>query len=309
MTENPGQPTGAGSPPPEYIPSSQATPHEAPGYQPPAEYGQPPAETAAPAAPVEYGASGQPFGSGEPDRSAMPPAAPMPPTAPTPPEFQQAPAAPTAPQFEQPPAASYPPPGASGNPPYGGAGNYAAPTPPPTAEPAHGSAGHAMGGFDARSLQSFDPKTVNPLDWGIIAAGLVAFIFSTVSFFSYSVSVAGFSSTGTVSAWHGFFAPVAILLALLASALLAVQVIAKLELPIPVRLVVLGAYGVALLFLLLALFVIPGNTGGVNSLAIGVKINKGHGFGYWICLLAVLAGTGLAAKRFTDTGGKLPVRS
>ena len=39
---------------------------------------------------------------------------------------------------------------------------------------------------------------------------------------------------------------------------------------------------------------------------LGVKIDKGHGIGYWVSLLAVLVGTGLAVKRFTDTGGKLP---
>ena len=40
----------------------------------------------------------------------------------------------------------------------------------------------------------------------------------------------------------------------------------------------------------------------------GIRVDKGHGFGYWISLLAVLAGTGLSVKRFTDSGGKLPVR-
>jgi hypothetical protein len=58
---------------------------------------------------------------------------------------------------------------------------------------------------------------------------------------------------------------------------------------------------------LLALFIVPGNTGG--SGIFGVHVNKGHGFGYWICLLAVLVGTALSVKRFLDTGGKLPNRT
>lgn len=220
------------------------------------------------------------------------------------------------------PAGTGGPPPESGTPPVpppvppGPAAGYQAPpagyqAPPagyqaPAAEPGPAGAGlgQQFGNFDPKTLQNFDPKSVNPLDWGIIAAGVVAFIFSTFGFFTYSVSVAGFSNSASVSAWHGFFAPVAILLALLASLLLAVQLIAKLELPFPVRTVVLAAFGVAALFLLIALLVVPGNTGGANGV-FGVRIDKGHGVGYWISLIAVLAGTGLAAKRFLDHGSKL----
>jgi hypothetical protein len=170
------------------------------------------------------------------------------------------------------------------------------PTPPPP-------------GYRDSSRRGFDPATVNPLDWGIIAAGVVAFIFSTFNFFTYKVEIAGFAtSKASVSAWHGGLAPLAILLAIAAAVLLAVEVIAKVRLAFPVRLVVLGAFALASLLLLLALFVVPGNTGGSAASAFGIKINKGHGIGYWVSLLAVLAGTGLSFKRFTDTGGKLPVR-
>ncbi|HEX8095195.1 hypothetical protein [Jatrophihabitans sp.] len=155
-------------------------------------------------------------------------------------------------------------------------------------------------------LQDFDPKSVDPLDWGIIAAGVVAFIFSTFNYFTYKVEIPPFSRTVSVSAWHGVLAPIATLLAIFAAVLLAAELIAKMRLAFPVRLVVLGAFALASLLLLLALFVIPGNTGGFDVL--GVKIDKGHGIGYWISLLAVLAGTGLAFKRFTDTGGTLPTR-
>src|SRR6185437_4878025 len=107
-------------------------------------------------------------------------------------------------------------------------------------------------------------------------------------------------------AWHGFFGWFAVLLALVAAILLAAQLIANVTLPFPVRTVVLVLFAVALLCLLLALFVIPGNTGG--SSLFGVHVNKGHGFGYWITLIAVIVGRALAAKRFMDTGGKLPRR-
>jgi len=156
-------------------------------------------------------------------------------------------------------------------------------------------------------LQSFDAKSVNPLDWGIIAAGLVALVFSTFNYFTYKVVIASFSQTASLSAWHGVLAPVATLLAVVAALLLAAQVISKEQLGFPVRLVVLGAFALASLLLLLALFVMPGNISAITMP--GIKIEKGHGVGYWVSLLAVLAGTALAFKRFTDTGGKLPNRS
>lgn len=163
-------------------------------------------------------------------------------------------------------------------------------------------------GYRNSGPQGFDPTTVHPLDWGIIAAGVVAFIFSTFNFFTYKVDIAGFvTSKASLSAWHGGLAPIAILLAVAAAALLAVEVIAKARLAFPVRLVVLGAFALASLLLLLALFVVPGNTGGSAAGAFGIKVDKGHGIGYWVSLLAVLAGTALSFKRFTDTGGKLPV--
>jgi hypothetical protein len=223
--------------------------------------------------------------------------------------------APPVPPAVPPPVAGYPP----------AQGDYAAPPagyqqPPvdqpttayPPAAPPPAAGNRAIGGFDPANLQNFDPKSVNPLDWGIIAAGVVAFIFSLFAFYTYSVSVsiAGLSSTsGSVSwsAWHGFFGWFGVVLALIGALLLAAQLIAKMTLAFPIRTVVLGLFGVATLCLLLALFVVPGNTGG--SGIFGVHVNKGHGFGYWICLLAVLVGTGLSVKRFLDTGGKMPNRT
>lgn len=233
----------------------------------------------------------------------------MPPEPPTPPPAGYGEPGVAPPTFGQPPAGepSYPPPG-YGQPTAGGPA-YAPPGEPGVNQPGFGQPDLGQPVAGRSGLQSFDPKTVDPLDWGIIAAGVVAFIFSTFNFFTYKVEIAGFaSSKASVSAWHGGLAPIAILLAVAAAVLLAVQVIAKLRLAFPVRLVVLGAFALASLLLLLALFVVPGNTGGSAAGAFGIKINKGHGIGYWVSLLAVLAGTGLSFKRFTDTGGKLPVR-
>jgi hypothetical protein len=70
-----------------------------------------------------------------------------------------------------------------------------------------------------------------------VAAGLLAFIFSFVSYYSYSLG----PLSKDFSAWDGFFGWFSMLLALLASLLLAVHLFApQVQLGIPVRLVVLG---------------------------------------------------------------------
>jgi hypothetical protein len=174
-------------------------------------------------------------------------------------------------------------------------------------QPGIGQPGIGQPGAGRTGMPNFDPKSINPMDWGIIAAGVLTFIFSFIDYFTYKVEIAGFSQSASTNAWHGVLAPIATLLALFAAVLLAVELIANVRLAFPVRLVVLGAFALASLLLLLALFVMPGNTNGAEAL--GVKIDKGHAVGYWLSLLAVLAGTGLSFKRFTDTGGTLPTRS
>jgi hypothetical protein len=233
-----------------------------------------------------------------PAQSYPPPAAP-PPTAPdySPPDYSPPPNVPPAQTY--PPVEGYPPP-AQGYPPV-------ADNAPPWTAPVPGQQ-NAFGGSASANLQNFDPKTVNPLDWGIMAAGLLALIFSFTSYYKYSLKLSALgisqSSSASVSAWHGFFGWFAAIVAFAAAALLAAHLIAKVSLPVPLRLVVLGGFALALLCALLALVVVPGNTGGAG--AFGVKIDKGHSFGYWLSLLVLLAGTGLAFVRFQQTGGKLP---
>ena len=110
---------------------------------------------------------------------------------------------------------------------------------------------------------------MDALDWGIIAAGVIALIFSFFRFYTYtvSISVAGLvnGASGSVSAWHGFFGWFGVLVAFVGAVLLALEAIAKIQLAFPVRLVVLAAFGLGLICLVLALFIIPGNTGAAGS--------------------------------------------
>ena len=71
-------------------------------------------------------------------------------------------------------------------------GNPPAPPPPPP-----GQWGPPPGG-PAGAGGSFDPKSVNPLDWALIGIGVLLFLFSFFEY--YTVSAGGFSdSTG---GWH-----------------------------------------------------------------------------------------------------------
>jgi hypothetical protein len=166
------------------------------------------------------------------------------------------------------------------------------PPPPGSYGPPPGTGGH----------QAFDPKTVNNLDWGILATGLLAFIFSFTSYYSYTFKSGPFSATGHWNAWHGFFGWFAMLLALIGSVVVAMELFApQVKMPWPNRLVGLAAYALAALSAILAIFVIP-SPGGYS----GPGLDKGHGFGFWISLIVILAGLVLSFMRAQQTGTALP---
>jgi hypothetical protein len=202
--------------------------------------------------------------------------------------FQPPPPPPGQPDPNQPYGAPPPPPPPPAAPP---AQQYSAP-PPAAPQP----------GYPTPSA-GFNASAVNPLDWGILAAGFLAFIFSFVSWYSFTAKIAGFTSaTVHENAWHGFFGLLAVLLALIGSALVAVELFAPtVSLPFPARLVGLGLYAVATLFMLLTLFIVPDYHG-----YSGPGIDKGHSFGYWISLIVIIAGLVMSLMRFQAKGGKLP---
>jgi hypothetical protein len=181
-----------------------------------------------------------------------------------------------------------PPPPPPGNPP--------APPPPPS-----GQWGPPPGAGQPAPKGAFDPKTVNPLDWGILGAGLLAFIFSLFDYYTVTVSFSGASASASASAWHGFFGWFAALLAVVGAALIAMDLFApQIKLPIATRLAGLAAFALATLCVILALFVFPG---GNYS---GPGVDEGHGFGYWASLIVIIAGLVLSLMRLQQTGGKLP---
>ena len=143
-----------------------------------------------------------------------------------------------------------------------------------------------------------DPKQVNPLDWGIIAAGVLAFIFSFVSYYTASYLGTSFSA----SSWSGgFFGWAGTLLAIVGAALVAVALFApQVNLPLPARTAGLGAFALATLFTFIALFIGGYDDGGISG------VDTGHGLGYWVSFIVIIAGTVMSLMRLQATGGQLP---
>jgi hypothetical protein len=194
-----------------------------------------------------------------------------------------------------PPGGPTPPPPAGGQPQYGppaGGAPYGAPAGSPYGTPTSG----------------FDPKSVDTLDWGILGAGLLAFIFSFMSFYSYSDKHCS-SDCLTIhnSAWHGFFGWFAVLLAVIGAAAVALSIFAsQVKMPVPPRLLGLGCFAVATLCMILALFVYPGSASyhGLTGSTSGA--DKSHGFAYWIVFILIIVGLVLSLMRFQQSGGQLP---
>jgi hypothetical protein len=179
-----------------------------------------------------------------------------------------------------------------------------APPPPPGGQPP-GQWGPPPGGnpYGAPG-PGFDPKNVNPLDWGILAAGFLAFIFSFVSYYTYD-GKGDLPGSESWSAWHGFFGWFATLFAIIGSALVAVSLFApQVKMPVPARLAGLGAYAIATLSAILAIFMVPDYKGG--GVGYSDFVDEGHGVGYWISLIVIIAGLVLSLMRFQQSGGELP---
>jgi hypothetical protein len=163
-----------------------------------------------------------------------------------------------------------------------------APTPPPPQE-------WAAPAQPPAQSSAFNPADVSPYDWGILAAGFLAFIFSLFSY--YTASFAGISASE--SAWHGFFGWFAALVALLSAGLLAVHIFSPAtKLPVPVRLTVLIGFAVAALCVILA--------GLIDAESLPSQISSGRGAGYYLSLIVILAGGVLSFLRLRETGGSLP---
>jgi len=154
---------------------------------------------------------------------------------------------------------------------------------------------------------------VNPLDWGIIGTGVLAFIFSFVDFYSgVSGSVGGrhvSTGAGSWTAWHtifggGFFAWFAMLFAVVAAILLAVQMFQpQVSLRVPARVAGVILFAVATVFEIIAIFVTPGIEA---PLGVDADVSVDHGVGFWISLIVIVVGAVLSLMRAQQTNTALP---
>lgn len=220
---------------------------------------------------------------------------------------------------------------------YGPPGQPPGPPPPPSQPP--GSYRPPAGGGAAK----FDPKTVNPLDWGILAAAVLAVIFSFFKYYSYKANLdkladafgvprasvhavcsnlsqvppsqRGAAEAGCngadASAWHGFFGWFGVILALVGAALIALAIFApQMKLPFAARLGALAAFALAVISTLIALPVVPNYSVDTAQLSgTGVSyddvVDEGHSFSYWIVLILLVVGLVLTFLRFQQSGGQL----
>lgn len=168
----------------------------------------------------------------------------------------------------------------------------AEPTPEPTpASPTSSGATSAGGAVDTL-------KSADRLDLGIVGAGVLVFLGSLLPYYTVSVDILGTSTSDSATAWHGFFGWFGALLALAGAAVLVAKLLGV-GLPVPVRTTVLGLFAGAVLCTVIALFVTPGGSCDDAFLGDAVcdAIDQGHGVGYWLALLASIAGLALAAVR------------
>ena len=169
----------------------------------------------------------------------------------------------------------------------------------PTPEPTPESTGQPASGANSQATEAIETlKQADRLDLGIIGAGVLALLGSLLPYYTVSVEFLGASAGGSGNAWSGgFLGWFGALLALAAAGVLVARLLGV-SLPVPARTTVLGLFAGAAVLTLLALFVFPG--GGCDDLGIdGVcdGVDEGRGFGYWLALLATIAGTALAAVR------------
>jgi len=180
-----------------------------------------------------------------------------------------------------------PPPGPPQNPPPG----YGPPPP---------GYGPPPPGYPQRPPRS--APVVDPNDWALMAISLVVFIFSFFEFYTYDPKGGGCCGV-TNSAWHGFLGWAAVLLILIAGIGVAAAVFAPRPMSrIPVRLIAVILAVFALLFLFIAIFVIP--DGEYEGATISSDAtDSGHGFSFWIVMVLAVVFLALCVVRYHRTGG------
>ncbi|WP_329138711.1 hypothetical protein OG552_31430 [Streptomyces sp. NBC_01476] len=170
--------------------------------------------------------------------------------------------------------------------------------PPPPDQPA------PLPNANGTSRSSFDPASVDRLDWTILGIGFIVFIFSFFSYYSWDFGRGYGISLGSVSwsAWHFdhglFIAWFAMAVTVVGAVVLAISLFAPtVTLPAPARVLTFLAFAVGFVLYLIAIFAHSdfGPAGG-------------HGFSFWVSLILSGVGAVVALMRAQQTGTALPGR-
>jgi hypothetical protein len=138
--------------------------------------------------------------------------------------------------------------------------------------------------------------TVHPLDLGVVAAGVVTVVFSFRGYYTVS---AGYVSDST-GAWHGFFGWFGVVLAAAGAAVVAaVLALPRTRFPVAPHPVALALFALGAVSTAVALTTTGYDT--ARRLP-GVPVESGHGYGYWVCLTAIVAAAAMTAARITRIG-------
>ena len=202
-------------------------------------------------------------------------------------------------------------------PPEPSAGSMPAESPPhapsqpadPAASQDDGSVSPPPAAPTGSSADAFNPAAVNPLDWGILAAGFLALLFSFVSYYTATAKSSRLSGSvsESVTAWHGFFGWFAALVALASAVLLAIHIfLPSAKFRFPLRAVVLAGFAVATVCVIIAAFVTPGKASPGLLKALDISVDYGRGAGFWLSLIVILAGAVMSFLRLRESGGSLP---
>jgi hypothetical protein len=179
------------------------------------------------------------------------------------------------------------------------------PTEPPAGQPYAGPQGNPYQQYQQPpqppagrpGTGSFDPSTVNRLDWVILGAGLLVFVFSFFDYYSWDLGIFGSVSWGAWHFGHGMFiAWFAMAFSVLAAGVLGVELFAPaVRLPQPGRVLTFGGFALSFVLYLIAIFAHSdfGPAGG-------------HAFSFWFSLVLSAVGTVAAVARAQQTGTALP---
>ena len=149
---------------------------------------------------------------------------------------------------------------------------------------------------------SFDPRSVNRLDWAILGIGFIVFIFSFFDYYSWDFGKGYGIDLGSVSwsAWHFdhglFIAWFAMAVTVVGAGVLAISLFAP-TVNLPAHARVLTFFGFALGFVLYVIAIFAHDDFGPAG---------GHGFSFWVSLILGGVGAVLALARAQQTGTALP---